>query len=147
MEQLYWDPTVPRQQYHSSRFSFIQKQLSFLDPSSLHKSNQVQSVRTFSGLISSGLLIQIKTIKPLMKIVSFPVLSAMHSGTEENFQRSLTSTDSSSFFLHYFCSLLNPCPWTEAFLCVTLATLFLDCHLSLHFDSFRQDSFSEHFPL
>lgn len=52
LEQLYWDPTVPHQQDHSFQFSFIQKQLSFLDPSSFHKSNQVQSVRTFSGLIS-----------------------------------------------------------------------------------------------
>lgn len=34
-----------------------------------------------------------------MKIVSFPVLSALHSGPEENLHRSLlTSTDSSSLF-------------------------------------------------
>lgn len=52
LEHLYWDPTVPNQQDHSFQFGFIQRQLSFLVPSSFHKSNQVQSVRTSSGLIS-----------------------------------------------------------------------------------------------
>lgn len=52
LEQLHWDPTVQHEQDHSFQFSFIQKQLSFLDPNWFYESNQVQSVRTSSGLIS-----------------------------------------------------------------------------------------------